>query len=193
MTDPVKISLTPDTEAYLKSLASQPARVRSGILRAIDQVDQLVVGHIDEDHLSSRGPDTLGVITNRLRGSIRATKAELVPGGYIRATIGSNVAYAGYHEYGFHGVEQVKAFVRTIVERAAKPPGARINKKTGKIIEKKGKILNAYQVTVKAHTRNVDYAGRAFIRPSIVDYRATYRLYLARAITAAIVNQGENN
>lgn len=56
----------------------------------------------------------------------------------------SNLSYAAYQEFGFHGVEQVKAHSRNeCFGRQTKP------------------------FMVPAHSRNVDYAGKPYARPAL--------------------------
>jgi phage gpG-like protein len=95
-------------------------RDQAGIARALarttDCENQLTVAFIQENYLSfpKDGPvqeTGLRVISNRLRGSIRATPAEITADG-VTSSIGSNVRYAAIHEFGFDGNEQVSAHVR---------------------------------------------------------------------------------
>lgn len=81
---------------------------RKGVLRAVarevDTQTQLTVGHITAKRLTGTGPfpvseHRLGVRTGHLRRSLRGTSA-VVEGDTVTSTIGSNVKYAGIHEFG---------------------------------------------------------------------------------------------
>lgn len=69
------------------------------VASAMDRENQFTIGHISRTKLSQRGPKTLGVVTNRLRGSLRATPAQ-VGGSGVDSGIGTNVKYAAVHEFG---------------------------------------------------------------------------------------------
>lgn len=66
---------------------------------AMDLENQGTIRHIAQNKLSRRGAKTLGVVTNRLRGSLRAARTSVSSSG-IEGAIGTNVEYAGVHEYG---------------------------------------------------------------------------------------------
>jgi len=68
--------------------------------RTMDYENQLTVTQIQAQHLSGPTTDSsLSVRTNRLRGSINASKAVILGTG-VASTIGSNVVYAPIHEFG---------------------------------------------------------------------------------------------
>lgn len=81
-----------------------PELVLPALTRALDAQMQITLGHITARRMTGRGPypaseHKLGVRTGRLRQSLRASKA-VVRGGNIEAGIGTNVKYAGLHEFG---------------------------------------------------------------------------------------------
>lgn len=69
------------------------------VASAMDRENQFTIGHISRTKLSQRGPKTLGVVSNRLRGSVRATAARASTFS-VTSQIGSNVKYAAVHEFG---------------------------------------------------------------------------------------------
>lgn len=81
------------------------------------------VGWIQAKRLTGKGPfppalHKLGVRTNRLRSSIRAT-APRIEGNSVVSEIGTNVVYARVHEFGFDGKvpifqHQVRSFLRRV-------------------------------------------------------------------------------
>jgi len=83
-------------------------RDRAGLLQALrvtmDNQNQLTIGHINKVRMTGTGPfapalHKLGVRSGQLRRSVRASQAVVVGEG-IASTIGSNVKYAGIHEFG---------------------------------------------------------------------------------------------
>lgn len=81
-----------------------PQLVLPAMTRALDAQMQITLGHIVARRLSGQGPfpaadKRLGVRSGRLRQSLRTSKA-VVRNGNIEAGIGTNVKYAGLHEFG---------------------------------------------------------------------------------------------
>lgn len=100
----VKMEFTPAAQAVLAKFTTLPQRVLVAIARGLDDANQLTVGVIMHDFLSfpKDSPPTLEGLraqSNRLRGSVRASKA-VISGDAVTASIGSNVKYAPIHEYG---------------------------------------------------------------------------------------------
>jgi hypothetical protein len=104
------ITLSPQAKAIIANMRNQPKAMAAGC-KAMDFQNQLTIGHIQRNYLSSRGPNTLGVVTNRLRSSIHASAARAVNAS-IQSGVGSNVVYAASHELGFDGMVSVKSFAR---------------------------------------------------------------------------------
>jgi hypothetical protein len=177
------ISLTPATQRLLDALPALPAKIQSAMLRVMDEQNELTIGYIRQHFLSQRGPTTLGVVTNRLRSSINASKARL-DNGVIRSAIGSNVKYAAFHEFGFDCVEQVRQYVRRLFKYGPRPTLARVSKKTGKLIEPKRKRTEIGQCIVHAHKRRVIYGGRSFLLRGVAARQREY----AQAIGSGIAN-----
>lgn len=118
-------------------------RDRSGLARALREEmnlqNQLVIGDTTKNRFTGKGPfpvaqHRLGVKTNRLRSSLRATKA-VGAAENISSSIGTNVKYAGYHEFG--GRFQVRARAR------------RMNFVNGRIVSEKS-LLNALKANRRA-------------------------------------------
>ena len=94
-----QIHFRPPPAEVLQGLRRFLARVLQAVAKEMDFQNELAVSHIIEKKLSAPGPETLGVRTGRLRRSIRRTKA-IITGSAVESSIGSNVEYAGIHEYG---------------------------------------------------------------------------------------------
>lgn len=96
----ITFQLTPQAQRILNGFKKLPANLRKALVKTMDLQNQFTIGYIQRVKLSKRGPTTLGVRTNRLRGSVRASDARVVDGNDIVSSIGSNVSYAGIHEFG---------------------------------------------------------------------------------------------
>lgn len=160
----VSISIDDASRAVLARLEGAPSHVRSAILQAVDRENQYTIGVITSERLSQRGPETLGVVSNRLRESMRASEATFVS-GTIRATIGSNVVYAGVHEFGIDAQVTVRTHSRTIT----------------KIF---GKSIDPRSSTVREHSRHMRFPARAYIRGTLQQRTPNY----CTAIGAAVVD-----
>ena len=95
MSEPFQITISGDAQAALKKLAD-PSQVLGALAHTMDQQNLFTVGLIQREHLSyprtgPSVPDGLRLQSNRLRGSIRASKARFASGG-IESSIGSNVS-----------------------------------------------------------------------------------------------------
>ena len=97
------VTITGPALEMLPRLKDKPG-VGVAIARAMDKQNQLTVAHIQKTYLSFAGagptvPTGLRVKSNRLRGSLRASKAVNTGAGVVSA-IGTNVVYAAIHEFG---------------------------------------------------------------------------------------------
>ena len=126
-------------EDLLKKFKQTIPDINSGVQREIMRLALKMTGKV-MDKLSG---DVLRVRTGHLRRSIHP-EWDFKP-GYSGATVGTNVEYAGIHEYGFSGSVQVKSFQREMTKAFGKP-------------------ISPTQVTVRAHTRNINIAERSFLR-----------------------------
>ncbi len=99
-----KIELTPEAQACLRAVERLPESALIEIAKAMNLQNNLTVRHIDIDYLSfpkDQPPVDIGLraVSGRLRGSLRASPAE-VSGQSVVSGIGSNVKYAAIHEFG---------------------------------------------------------------------------------------------
>lgn len=182
------IALSSNARSVLSGLDAFPRAMLLGIAAALDRENEITVGSIQREKLSRRGPTTLGVRTNRLRSSVRPAKAVVSADGVVSA-IGSNVVYAGIHEYGFTGAVQVKAHTR---KRALDALGAAVvavfDPRTGAI--KRGQANPTGPIAVAAHARQLKVPARRYIG-STIDARAdAYSRALSAAVLAAWQSPG---
>jgi hypothetical protein len=136
------------------------------------------VGVSQRQFLQGPRPQRLGEVTTRLRQSMTR---EVVPGPEgLMGRMGPTVTYGGFHEFGFHGTQQVKPHTRMvsvtsgigsalttrkpIKDRAGNIVGYKRTAKSVAAQLKKGAVTLQ---PVKAHTRKINYAGRPFARPAL--------------------------
>ncbi len=134
--------------------------------------NELTIGYAQANKLSGPRPGVLGVVTNRLRSSLRRSEAE-ASGDQVTGAIGSNVAYAAVHEYGFDGEVTVRAFSRRNVRRDL-------------FSVKKHKLSAAGVSYVKSFTRSMHVPERSFIRSSISERIGAYDTALSAAVLDAL-------
>lgn len=189
----IAIQLSSTAEQALARCKRIPQILGPALAAAMDRENELTVGHISIKKLSQRGPETLGVVTNRLRSSLRRTKAT-VSGNSIASAIGTNVVYAGVHEFGFNGTVNVKGFTRK--RSRIKFDGKFISKATataGGMLTKAGKLrksANASKVdtteTVRPFTRQMRVKARAPISKGIAERVQAYSDAISKAVTTTL-------
>lgn len=101
----------PALEKALAGLKREP--LLGVVARGLSRGVLLVAGRIQVKRLTGKGPfpvsqHKLGVISGRLRQSLRATEAR-IEGDNVIASIGTKVGYARAHEFGFNGAVKVRA------------------------------------------------------------------------------------
>jgi len=175
MSTTIKIQLTPEAEQAIRESKTLPFRISAGIAGALDKENQLTVSLIQSKYLSfSKGgpvnPIGCRVISNRLRGSLRASPAT-IQGNAIVSAIGSNVKYAAAQEFGFEGDETVS-------------PHTRKNVKLQTVFGKRRKIRGG-DIGVRSYTRHMKLAGRGFVRRGLADRTANYTASISAAIVTA--------
>jgi phage gpG-like protein len=156
----MKIKISSNAAQILREVDEFPEQMRGGIARALDRRNQLTVGYIQKEKLTAANPPYLNVRTGRLRGSVRASAA-VVSGRRIDSSIGTNVRYAGVHEYGFKGTVQIASF------------------------ERKASFGREGTERVKAHSRRVDLPARHMFEHGIDENAANYTDDISDAILAA--------
>lgn len=108
------------------------------------------------------GGSVLKVKTGRLRRSLNYKMTESGSGS-VSATVGTNVIYAARHEYGFHGVENVRAHLRTIKSAFGKP-------------------IAPVTFTVPAHARQANTPERSFLRSSLRELQPGFMTRIEKVI-----------
>ena len=177
----VTIELTPESRAKLDSLQRMTLRVMQAIRKAHDAVNERTVKHIALRRMSAdkfqpplapyRG--ILRTKSNFLRDTLRENKA-VVEGTQVISSIGSNVKYAGVHEFGFSGTQHVEAHRSTIFRRLSA---------TGKPLKRKR--MTGYTI-VRSHDRQMRIPARQPIYRGIMDCVQDYTDTISKAIVDAI-------
>lgn len=180
----IEIVLTPETRALMKRMENLPFILRKGIAAGMDKAGALMVSDIQAKRLSGKGPypvdeGRLGQVTRRLRTSVRFTRAQIA-GDLVHQTMGTNVSYAGVHEFGFNGQVHVPGFTRRQRSRD-RVAVENTTTKTGK--PKKRKVVVASGIAfVKAHTRWMQIPARAPFGHGVADNTPTYTREIGTAV-----------
>jgi phage gpG-like protein len=156
----IRITLNSNAARIVAGLKTIPNAMLETIAAAMDRENQFTIGHIARTKLSGRSPKTLGVISSRLRGSVRATSAR-VAGQRVTSSIGTNVKYAAVHEFG------------------AEPYTIR---------PKNGKVLawgNATGIHFAREVRHPGFPARAMFQTGVEERTPNYSTAISRAIVEA--------
>lgn len=114
MSATITIEVDPRLREGLRGL--KPEVMLGAIARGMTIGAQIIAGLVTEERLTGKGPfpvadHRLGVVTGRLRQSLRAAPAR-IEGESVIVSIGSPVEYAAAHEFGFSGDVKVPAHAR---------------------------------------------------------------------------------
>jgi phage gpG-like protein len=175
----IKVELTPEAQALKERVRTAPPKMLAAIADAFDKENRTTVGQIQQKYLSfgKGGPvSQIGcrVQTNRLRGSMRASAAQ-VQGQTVVSSIGSNVRYAAVQEFGYHGPQNVSPFTRHLKSRDV----------SGKIGERRAKVASGVSF-VKGFTRQMNIGAREFTQRGIAERLPSYQRRVTAAVVAAI-------
>jgi phage gpG-like protein len=162
----VDVIINDQASSEVLAMKNGNVRFARACARGINRASQEIVGIAVKESFTGKGPfpvsqHRLGVVTGRLRKSIRATLAALNPTtGEINVSFGSNVRYFGVHEFGFTGTQQVKGHVRKLTGTQTFRRGKLTKTSSNKlksVLQRGGKTT----ANVKPHGRKVDIPARA--------------------------------
>jgi hypothetical protein len=139
----------------------------------------LVVAKSQREYLSGPRPARLQSVTGRLRQGVTSSVSR--QGDKIVGRVGNAVKYAAFHEFGFHGVMNVRAHTRVtdqvsgnldletdtrraIRDRDGNLLGYKESRKASTKFQRGGFVSVQF---VKAHQRKVNYAGKPYLRPAL--------------------------
>lgn len=144
----------------IKRLEAMPAKVQAGLLRAVTALSIQLQDYVKASKLS-------GQVLRRRTHNLADNISHRVESGEtsVSGIVGTNVPYAAYHEFGFSGTESVKAYLRTIKQAFGKPLKA-----------------GAMEISVGAHTRQVNYPAHSFLRSALADLRPQIKGVMDRAV-----------
>lgn len=138
-------------ERALARLRDLSVAINSALVRAITKLGIDLQRNVQQDELSGQ---MLAERSGSLKSSIdlRVDQNAAV----VTATVFTDSAYAGAHEYGFAGTVNVRASLRRVTEAFGRPIS--------------GKIIN-----VRAHSRRMDLPERSFLRSALEDMAPAIR------------------
>ncbi len=142
-------------EAAIARFDSFPEKLRAELRVGIGRAALRVSVQSKENKLSGQ---VLNVVTGRLRRSINIKVSESTTG--VQGTVGTNVAYAHVHEFGFQGTVSVREHLRT------------------------SKLGN--QFTVRAHAMRMNVPEKSFLRSALTDMAEPIRLEFENAMQRAL-------
>jgi phage gpG-like protein len=187
MSDLVQIGISSNAAAVAERVGN-PRPMLEAIARAMDLENDLTVGHIQAKHLTGKGPyppseHRLGEVTEMFRKSLRRSAA-VIEENAVTSGIGTNLRYAGVHEFGFDGNVTVRQYTRRTFDTF---------KTTQTSMDRWGHIrkrrietqLMTGSITVRSFTRHMRMPERAPIRTGIEERAQNYQDSISAAIVAA--------
>lgn len=146
--------------AKIKGLWGQ---TRVEIVKSIWRVTLRLQRKVKEEKLSGQ---VLHVRTGTLRRSINAQVFDKATGIY--GVVGTNVKYGAIHEFGFSGMQQVKAHFRMMKVAWGRP------------------VREPRKILVSAHQRHVNLPERSFLRSALRDMGPEIKQELEEAVARAV-------
>lgn len=174
------VEVTPEARALVRRMQDR-RRIAVVVARALDLQNELTVGSIQEERLTGKGPfppaqHRLGVRTNRLRSSVRPSKAVVTDTG-AESSIGTNVKYARAHEYGVDETVMVRPHTRR---------GQRLMTLRGGQGQRVVKRAQGPDVAVGSHKRRMRLPARAPITTGVRERLGRYGEVISAAIVRAL-------
>lgn len=151
----MQFSVDLTAERFLARLAGADGRLDAAMVRVITRQSIEMQAAVKDKKLSGQ---VLHNRTGTLRRSINRLVVE--EPGRVYAQIGTNVVYAGAHEYGFNGVVNVRAHVRRVLESRQT-----LSKNGKQILRKKRGVVG--ETTVRAHPRHMVVQERSYLRSTL--------------------------
>lgn len=178
MADAITIQLTSNAAAVTAALQRFTPAMQSAIGKALDLENQLSIESMSLNKMHGPRPQVLGAVTQDLVRSINATPAA-VGDTTVDSAIGTNLVYAGVHEFGFDGNVNVSAFSRRNARRNVYAPRKDGRGNTKRIVAEGASV-------VRAHSRHMRMPQRSFIRSTISERTDDYSAAVSGAIEQAI-------
>ena len=204
MSDRLTIGFDERSQETIRYMQTMPQEMLTAIARGMDKGLALALGKITRERFTGKGPfpvgdRKLGVRSNRLRSSLRWNVTGLpgqaggepsrIDGNTISGSMGSNVEYAGVHEYGFSGEVQVRSFRRGVSPTQFVKAGLGVLKGTRKLGKEAFKAALGME-QVRAHRRRMNVPERAPLRTGLADHGGTITAQIGAALQRAWVAKG---
>ena len=181
MPDNWTIEITSDTAT--RALEEYPSRALQAIRRTLDEQNELTVSSVIEKRLSFNRdqPSTLEglrVQSGKLRQSFRRGASDSlstgakIEGDSVVSTIGSNLRYAGVHEYGFSGVVSVPGHSRRLQSRLSFKFGGKAKRRK----------VQGRDVFVRPHPMRVNLPARRYIGRTLDERLPAYTAAIESAL-----------
>ena len=136
--------------------------IRDDLRTAVQILAIQLQAKVKEEKLSGQ---VLNVRTGRLRRSI--TQRVDADQARVYGIVGTNVEYGAAFEYGFSGVESVRAYMR------------QMKKAFGKTVN------NPHEIAVSAHQRTVNIPEKSFLRSALAEMKDEITAAMAAAVKAS--------
>lgn len=205
MSDGLTIAFDERSQETIRYMQMMPGEMLMAIRRGMDRGLALALGKIARERFTGKGPfpvgdRKLGVRSNRLRSSLRwnvtgqpgqpgSGEPSNITGQTVTGSMGSNVEYAGVHEYGFAGEVQVRSFRRGVSPTQFVKAGLGVLKGTRKLGKEAFKAALGME-QVRAHRRRMNVPERAPLRTGLSDHGGTITAQISAALQAAWVKKG---
>lgn len=154
--------VTVKTEGALRRVSAIKQRIVANLIETIKRLAIELQTKVKDQKLSGQ---VLNVRTGTLRRSINQRVG--VGPRSIEAIVGTNVAYAGAHEFGFKGVVTIREHLR--LQKMAF-----------------GKPMTPRRVTVRSHPARMNMPERKFLRSALDDMRARIVSEIRAAVNSAV-------
>lgn len=177
----MELKITAQNEQLvIKRLTELPDKAVGACARALQRGLLGAMSIAQLRYLSGPRPGRIQSITGRLRMGMNSQVE--IKDGQVIGKLGNNVKYAAFHEFGFHGVVNVRAHTRVVDQTF----GSYTDSKAGtrkRAVSLEGEFLGFMESRkrasrrqrtgfvgvqfVKAHQRKLNYAGKPFTRPAL--------------------------
>jgi phage gpG-like protein len=168
----IRIPIPPELESVIRRLRDDEGLGRA-LVPAMDRQNQAAIAHISKFRMRGNNkqpwPASMGILgirTARLWKSLRASQA-VATGAHVSSGIGTNVQYAGAHEFGFNGTVQVAPHTRKKTRR--------------EVIFGKRRVVRKGDTGVRGHSRKMNMPARAPITRGIQDKAEEYGAAMGEA------------
>lgn len=160
----IRHEIVGDKEVIAHLMAFPPS-LRTQLRAEVNKQSVDLWNYVKDNKLSGQ---VLRHVTGHLKDSINVQVTETSTGVHGQVGgLGKAVKYAAYHEYGFSGQRSIGECLR--MQKMA----------WGKAMK------NPRKVTVRAHTQNVNYLGKPFMRPSLAERTPMIQAGITAAVKKA--------